>query len=387
MRTAGSTDDRWRQRRDGRRDLRRFPQAIRKLLRPVKNPYVLDDVVASLVEDLEHLAGQRGLMDSKGHIHEVDRREVLRGMADSRDYLNRVRHLTNDARRRSHLGWVRRCDRESFPEHLPSVALPKAGEVKLRGDLGIGTAAFLEAMPDELAVGLVQELVDRTDPIDDELKDIFADWGDDFGDTVGLEDRDRLRALVAFAGPSTFAHVADALLAPFDVVEVDAVPSERETLCVDRRVEWLHELAEDQLFRAFDIVIWHLPAPCHGAADKHRFMYYEHPVVRPLPVVDPGRRGPRAWRKTARDLIEVTPLLLREHGQVAFVLPMGVRHRSYYKADPDLLQGLVEAITSVGLTIQRDVTVHEVQTKAQPFVGHQRCPWRLITTEPWEDCS
>ena len=388
MRTAGSSHDRWRQRRDGRRNLRRFPPPIRKLLRSVKNPYVLDDVLDALEKDVDHLAEQRGLLDEHGRIHEVDRRELVRGMANDKDYMNRVRNLTNDARRRTHVGWVRRNDRESFPEHLPTVVLPKTGEVNLRGDLGVGTAAFLEAMPDEVAVGLVRELADREDPIDEELKDMFSDWGDQFDDTVGLEDRDRLRVLVAFAGPSTFAHVADAVLAPFDVVEVDAVSSERETLCVDRRVEWLHQLVDDgPLFEAFDVVVWHLPAPSHGAADKHRFIYYEDQRVRPLPPMDPGRRGPKAWRQILADLIDITPSLLRPHGRIAFLLPRGVRHRSTYVPEPDLLNGVVEEIDDAGLVIDRDLTLHEVQTKAQPFVGHRRCPWRLITTEPWEGSS
>lgn len=372
MKAPGDQVERRADRRQVQLDVRRLPRVLRQVLRPVRNPYVLRGVLDMIEGDLEAVAH-----GPTKDLHEAERHRLLEQMAAQVSYRQRVRRLTHEERRRCHLDWVRGSEREVLPWSLPPVSIPKIGTWHVAEDLGIGTAAYLEAMPDEVAVGLVQELHDRA------AGDFAAipEWGvgADTFDTVGLDEEGEstLRILVIGAGPKTFAHAVDAADDPsvrMRVVEVDPIESERETLCVDARHPDLGEiLVEDH---RFDVVVIHLPSPACSGAEQHRFIYYGNQI----PGVDPGRLGRKKWRRWAMNTAQLLPVLLNPGGVAHLYLPNGIRGREDYEVDTTLTDGTKEALQGP-LEIIRDVEVVPTQTVAQPFVAHQRCPWRLISAE------
>lgn len=381
MRTPGDTLDRRSQRRQVRLDIRRLPRPLRRLLQPVRNPFVLEGVLTRLDDDLEVVAGT-----PVRNLHEADRIRWMAHLAGQRGFRQRVLNSTHAERRRCHLDWVQGSDREVLPASTQAVLVPTSGQWEVAEDLGLGTAAYLEAMPDEVALGLVQEMISRAQkPF--ELEDwtqIAADLGvaPEAFEAVGLEDEPdiTIRVLVVGAGPSTLAHAVDAVGSRevgVRLVEVEPIQSERATLCVEAR----HQDLADVLLEGerFDEVVFHLPAPAGTGAANHRFLYYGDPNMFEVPTPDLGRLGPKKWSRRVVRMLETLPALIKPDAAVHIYVPWGVRERQSYRACPELVAPPEQVLGDLGFSVARSIDVFHSPTIAQPFVAHHRCPWHLVS--------
>jgi len=359
---------------------RRLPWPIRRLLRPIRNPQLAEAVLQQVERDVLLASGysEADLCSTEQvKLHEADRDRVLDRLAADNSYLRRVQKLSHRARRVAHLDWVHRSDREELPEHVPTIRIPEKGTWQVREDMSIGTSPYLESMPDEIAIGLVQELARRVTcntTLDAVLDDqMFTDIG------IGDDAKTKLSLLVIGAGPCTLGHAVDAVndpLVKFQVVEVEPVPSERETLCVDARHEDLGAVlsSNDQ----YDTVVLHLPAPAGPGGERHRWVYYE-PSLYGIPALDLARLGPKKWMVWAERMVQVLPLLVRQGGVVHVYSPCGVRTRRTYQGDDRLHAAVREAVRSIDLDVCRDIEVVPDGSVKQAFVANERCRWHLFS--------
>lgn len=365
-------------------DARRLPWPIRRLLRPIRNPRLLEGVLQQIEHDvlLAHGYTEADLCSTKPiTLHEADRDKVLDSLASDPNYLRRVRKLGHRARRVAHLDWVHRSDREVLPEYVPRISIPESGLWKVREDLDIGTSPYLGSMPDELAVGLVQELARRFSSRSGDAWSSEMAIYEQMATDIGLDDDSRanVRVLVIGAGPCTFAHAVDAVdhpLVTFRVVEVEPIPSERETLCVEARHEDLGPVLSDG--DQYDAVVLHLPAPAGPGGERQRFAYYE-PNLYGIPTVDLARLGLKKWSIWTMRLIQVLPLLVRQGGVVHIYSPCGVRTRRSYEEHPGLQAAVAEALGGIDLDVFRNVEVMPDASIKQSFVGQERCGWHLVS--------
>lgn len=365
-------------------EARRLPWPIRRLLRPVRNPQLVEGVLHQIERDVLLACGYKepDLLVRQVKLHDADRDAVLDRLAADRTYLERVRKLTHRARRVAHLEWVHRSDREVLPEYIPTIRIPESGIWHVREDLDIGTAPYLESMPDEVAIGLVQELVERVT-----CNATHEAWMSEMGIDeqvamdIGLGDDSKveIRVLVIGAGPCTVAHAIDAVddpLVKFRIVEVEPVPSERETLCVEARHEDLGPVLNEG--DQYDAVVLHLPAPVGPGGGRHRWLYYE-PDLFGIPALDLARLEPTKWMAWAERLIQVMPLLVRDRGFLHIYSPCGVRTRRSYDEHPGLRVAVTAALQATDLEAHRDIEVVPDGSTKQAFVSQARCSWRLIS--------
>ena len=374
MRAPGSDFERKGQRREVARHVRRLPPVLQSCVKSIRVPQILADVVATIEGDVRMEAMNRGLLrqgSGPQNLHELDRRAILEGMAEKRDYRRRVQNLVNEACRSAHLDWVRRSEGESLPDATPRVIAPGFGEWEAKADLGLGTAAYLEAMPDAVAIWLAGILVEMDEAEPESEFEMDPTWGP----------RSRAKAippksvLVFGAGPGTLAAAVDAMTQPgsIQVTEVDCVPSERESSCVVARYPDLTSAID----ATYDAVVWHLPSPAGEGAGKHRFMYYAENGTDAVPL-DLGRLGVRSWKKWLRRFVDVSGALIGEEGRVIFLVPTGVRTARGYDEGSELVDDLEGWLREAGFRTERNLLVRETGSVAQPYISKNRCPWRLV---------
>lgn len=346
--------------------LRRLPVSLAGRVAKVRGPQLVGEVLDAVRDELSAWMRRAPLtpqMEGFGpSIAEWQRAPMYRvwhglnRMGRERNVVGRVRQATHDARHKHHVWRFFSETPRDVPPELPRIVPPDQKRPWFaKADLGLGCATFLEAMPDAVSTWIAQGIVQGTP---------------------------RGKVLHIGAGPSGLAAAID-VLAPkgskVKVHEVDAVGPVAQFLdheeaplrCLASRSQVVPEKGQ------FRFVVLHAQSPAGPGAARHRDHYGSG-------FIDNARMAYRNWLPaTLADMI----LAIRRvtvGGFLVLYLPLGIRMPSSYIVVPEALDWFDYVLAQIPLKILRGQTVVEVGPARQPFVGRERCPWRIIVARKLE---
>lgn len=373
------------------RNLRLLPSPMRAMLAPVRNPYllqqVLDRVIARANEDAERWEAQVQASgdDHWGPVHEAVLRRVIRESWTDPKYRGWFRSVRADVLGRAHLS--HRKDDLYYADVAP-VTIPCGPTWRARSDFGLGSTPALESLPEEVALAIASLITGRTtlDKADVPQECALFELGSEDVDLLEGADSNGWRVLHLGAGPSTLAIAVDSLEAHLPsaatrIVEVDAYPWERETRCAEGpRMAWPSK--PGPFDKTFDALVLTPPCPGVGVAAQLRGMYLNDGARTEL---DPGRLGPNKWTQRIKEAFTAGYQTLRPKGLVVLYLPLGVR-TSYEAAGKERKWGTTYVLDpkldlfvgELDLEVVRTLEVEEVAPRSQPYVGRHRPPYKLV---------
>jgi hypothetical protein len=250
----------------------------------------------------------------------------------------------------------------SVPSRPPNLRPPVLGVWAIPSSVGLGTASHGgDVRPEGVALGLAQHFRDHVRGDRTEVCDLT------------LQDRRRVvRVLDWGAGPSVFARAALCAGPPRTrICEVEVLGDTLPYAQVAYRDSRLPEPATP----SFDLVLAHVPPP----GDQGRWQYrnrYKNREQRQLP--DFGTMGVTRWKRSLPNLLKNLTPYVRDDGEFALTLPLGVRHERHYVPERALLDGVVDRLGQLGFGVTHDLEVRELDPLPQPFVDRERCPWRCL---------
>jgi hypothetical protein len=346
------------QRFEDRCRIRRLPDALRRQMRRIRNPYQvtvpLGAVTARVDEVAERLGVVRETVDDNFRRHRyisaIHLRQIHRQLMRDTSLVSAVRNEVDSALEDGNRD--RRLPPNLYPQVVPNCRPPSRGVWSVRSALGFGLASQFEGKPEGFAVGVAQRTWDRV------LVDSFE------GDDVGLAEGFQLRVLDwgSFGGMTTHALASTKpMWASLTVFEHDVVGEPTDS----PHTVSLREMADE----VFDLIVVAIPSPGAGGMFQYRNRYKNREQRH---AVDMGTMGPARWRKGLQFVVATLPSLLADRGEMVMLVPESVRVERGYEAAPNLLDGLTAALVAQGLVVTHNLQVVEVNPQPQPFVATSR---------------
>ena len=341
-----------RERAARRRRERTLPPGLRSDVRKVRRDD-LAHVVLDLVGERLQLEARRALgaesANIKLEIIPVLARKLLRVLDNNQEFRGFIRNVIGELLRNNHRT---KTDPQAASISVktlgPAPQLTK-GILELRSSIGLGTASYLEAEPEEWCHYVVDGALARAQPLERD------------GD-ITMDDR-HMRFFVIGAGPGGFAKTVTAVESHIhiEVAEQDLVLPESTTVpCVvgPRGPSGVKH----------DIVAMVLACPAYGGAANHRRLY-RHEGAREF---DLSALGPRKWRAHVEGWISALPDLMTAGGEAFVLVPASLRYGRGYQRHEGLLEHVLRAVDAARLEVVEQVQVVEVMPVNQPFVGTAR---------------
>jgi hypothetical protein len=379
-----------------------MPASIAQVIKRVKRDDIRHTLCAEVMEEVDAIASQRGLMPTAedvvlGGAHGllvVHRNAILDELARRPTFLNQLKHRVEQALRVAHIEKInphlvqREPDVVSVEDPLPGVVWKPAS------DLGLGTATTLDEAPDGfwywVAERVRHEGVARTECGEDPAVRVLH--LDPRGGPLA-------RALVArrdLLGPVRIQELGPELsptLFPWGYAQEDALEHDRQGREFPRARVVQNRVA--QLEPPYDILAWAVPSPSWGAASNQGELYDHGGTVLLADGVEVvrvpwlGKVGPTRWKDLFRGVLnQLVPNLLSESGAAILRVPLGMRvqqrargrrqARNGYEARPDLLDGVLDDLAAHGLHIAEAYDVEDEHPVAQPYVGRSRAPSKVF---------
>lgn len=347
------------ERRERRRRERTLPPGLRADVCRVRRDDLAQGVL-DMIDERVQLEARRLGGESAGRdveISPVMRRKLLRALDQNQEFRGLIRRSISSILRTNHLLKTDPQAAEFVPENVGPMPRPSEGVLVLRSSIGLGTATYLEAEPEEWCRYVLGGSLAK------------MERGSD-GDVTMDDDRGGLRILALGAGPGGLARTVTALesSAGIEVAEEDLVlPEETAMPCVVGP----RGSSQDR----HDLVAMVLPCPADTGAANHRRIYRDdHRRGFDLSAI-----GLRAWRAWVDSFIKSLPEVMTTDGTAYLLVPAGVRLASGYSRDPTLLDSVLESVAAADLEVIERVRVIEVEPVNQPFVGRARPErWSLL---------
>lgn len=278
-------------------------------------------------------------------------RHALEAMGRDKPFVRHVEQRVNDIRHREHLKRHYIAGGRDLPLVDERVSPPKSGIWWARASMGLGCSTHLEAMTEEVAVMIVQIMKAAA---------------------LGSE------VLVVGAASSTLAAATAAITAdgelPLTFDEIDVVGTdmllEGDEFPFEATRSRTHWFSTNE---KYPYVVVHLPAPAGPGGGRHREHYKGSRHAQRH--ADLGRLSHRRWSQVSPVVVVEAFKRLKPNGLLFLYVPQGIRLRRDYIQWPSAWVDLVDRLPA---QILYDNEIREVDPPAQPFVGINRCPWRLI---------
>jgi hypothetical protein len=367
-------DSYW-QRFEDRCRVRRLPEALRRQLRRVRNPYQLSAPLGAVRGRIDEIAERKGVVratpddDFRPHryVPAIHLRQIHRDLMRDRTIVSAVQNEIDSALEDGNRD--RRLPPNEYPRLLPDCRPPSSGMWSVRSDLGFGLGSQFEGKPEGFAVGIAQRVWDQA------LGNAFE------GVDVGLAEDFQLAVLDwgSFGGMTTHALASTKpSYASLAVYENDVVGEPTDS----PHAVPLGEMGDEQLF---DLIVVTIPPPGAGGTFQYRNRYKTGDQRH---ATDMGTMGPARWRRGLQFVLRNLPPLLADRGELVLLVPESVRVERGYEAAPDLLDGLTSALGDQGLVVTHELQVVEMNPHSQPFVETGRPARRcIIARQPRPDDS
>jgi hypothetical protein len=324
----------------------------------------------------KQLVGWAGDLKTTWYVPAIWRRRILRSLAADPNFVRDLRALVTTTVEQAHEQRVWRSWPRPLPNRLPQTRLLASGAVTVESWVGFGTETLPETAPEGLLVLLARRM-----------------WRPHRGATVvRRKERTVGWALHVGAMGSTFT-LALMATAPkgvrWDVCEVDVIGEPLSLPWVWWRSHEVPTKADVPKLEPFKVAFVHVPPPgLNGNQIRNRAKDLVAPPHEDAQrrLADPGRLGPRKWKRELRATLKKVIKSLHISGELFLLLPRAVRtteikngHVEWrYQPEAGLLEGVRELLLEEGLAIEVDVEVVEKNPVRQPFFGFERCPWTLI---------
>jgi len=353
----------WRQARHDRRlRQRRLPHGLREDVARVRRDdfgeAILDLIQERVRVEAEKLDGMTTVRCEFGPrqvVMPVVERQVLRVLNQDQTFRGWVRNEIAQLLRTEHLARTDPAGLQEIPWVHGPAPQPQDQVLRLRSSIGLKTAQYLEAEPEQWCHYVVERVIESHQADDREV----------------TMDHSVVLLLAIGAGAGGIAKTVAALEAQsvVEVQEIDQVlPESTAVPCVSGSREGLEHTE-------YDAIVIVLPSPAVGAAANHRRIYRG----------DQGRGfdlsalGPKKWTRAVECWLDAAREPLAQDGQLLALVPASIRHGGGYTPAPELLQGFLRHATAIGLQVIEINRVIEVQPVNQPFVGRNRPErWSLL---------
>ncbi len=350
------------ERESRRRRERALPPGLRADVRGLRRDDLAQGVL-DLIDERVQLEARRFQRAentvAKIQVTPILTRKLLKVLDRNQEFRGFIRNTINSLLRTNHLTKTDPQAVASLPEVLRPTPQPTRGVLTLRSSIGLGTATYLEAEPEEWCHYVVNAALARMQP------ELDAD--------ITL-DNDMLRIFVIGAGPGGIARAVTALESPvrIEVVEQDYVLKEPNAMpCVSG--------PRGPSGEEHDVIVMVLPCPGEGGAANHRRLYRNERARE----FDLSALGPRKWRAHVEGWISALPDLMTAGGEAFILAPAGVRYETGYLRDESLLESVIRAVNAAGLKVVEQMQIVEVEPVNQPFVGRARPErWSLRLRRP-----
>jgi hypothetical protein len=234
----------------------------------------------------------------------------------------------------------------SMPKISSAAPTPRNGVLTLRSSIGLGTASYLEAEPEEWCHYVAAHV---------------AGHGLDDNDlTLDASDR-RIYVIGAGAGGFARAVAALGLSARVAIEEQDNVLPESTVLPFVTG-------SRNRRFDRYEAVVMVLPCPARGGAANHRRIYRGTQEE----GFDPSAVGPENWEAWCEGWTGALPELMQPGGEAFVLVPASVRTATGYDDERALLDAFLVHSAAAGLEVLEQHLVVEVEPVNQPFVGRGR---------------
>ncbi len=328
---------------------RRLPPGLREDISRLRRDDLACGVLDSVFAEVRKIAALEGVVRSEpalvGHreyVPAVHERRVLRQLDQNDAFRRSIRRKVRDLVRTAHV--IRTAPPIFVPAHLGRITdTTAAGPLLLRSSIGLGTASFLDAEPEELNVLVHDGIVE-----DWKRREATSDIGLDEG---------VVNVAVLGSGAGGFARIVEsrAERCPRILVhEWDPLVDTRTALPCVRPFRPSAGTSLD-----YGLVV--LRAPATGGAANHGCIYSE--------AGDLSKLGVARWTKRTAELLRSLGGILTEGALVFVVTPASVRTDRGYRRAPALLDGVLEGLRLGHLAPEKQRRIVEVEPVRRPFVG------------------
>ena len=354
--TASHSSD-WKvERKVRRRRERALPPGLRADVQRVRRDDLAQVALDKIDERLQHDARGDQLLETqpKVEITPVLARKLLKALDCNPEFRGFIRNEINVLLRAHHIMKTDPTAAKVLPDVQRPAPQPTGGLLPLRSSIGLGTASYLEAEPEEWCQYVLINALARSQAseLDDEVT---------FDDITF--DNDTLRIFAIGAGPGGIARAVTALELPVraEVSEYDYVLAGATAMpCV----HGARELSSEK----HDVVVFILPSAAEGGAANQRRIYWRQSALEN----DPSTYGPKRWLAYVAVWLAALPALMTPAGEVFMLVPTSVRCGSGYRLQEDLLESVLRAINAANLQVVEQLRVLELEPVNQPFVGRNR---------------
>lgn len=343
----------WKAERNARRRRERaLPRGLRADVRRVRR----DDLAQTVLDTIDarlQLEARRYQLAANATVQldvmPVVARKLLLTLDTNQEFRGFIRRQINQVLRGHHVMKIDPQAVATLPDIEHATPHPELGVLPLRSSIGLGTASYLEAEPEQWCQYVVTNALARVHPpeLDEDAK----------------LDEEKLHLLVIGAGPGGVARTVTALELPvhIHVSEYDYVLAEPTAMpCVNGP----RGLGDGK----YDVIVVVLPSPSAGHASNHRRIYRYGRA----PEYDLSALGPRKWLSHVECWVEILPDLLAAAGEIFMLVPASVRCGTGYQEHAGLLESVLRACNTGGLEVVEQVQIVEIAPVNQPYVARRR---------------